>query len=205
MSLDIRPLLVPTVATGVLMAAYLLLRPYGDAHDGTAAQAYASPWWVVSHLCGILALTAFAVLLGRLARTLPGRGLSVANALALPGVVLVALYYGAETFALAVVAQALPQADALALVAAIRNHPVAMTAFALGLVGLGVAALLAARAWQRSAPAAGWALWPLAVLVALVLPQFFLPVAGRMAFGVAYAIAAAVFARALQMRQVLRG
>lgn len=196
-----RSLLAPTVVTGALMAAYLLLRPYGDAHEPTEAQAYTSPAWVVSHLCGILALAAVAVLVGRLARQVPGRGVAVADALALPSVVLIALYYGAETFALAVVADALPQSDALALVDGIRNHPVAMTAFALGLVGLGVAALLAARAWQRSEKVAGWALCPLAVMVALVLPQFFLPVAGRMAFGVVYAIAAAVFARALLVQR----
>lgn len=195
-----RSLLAPTVVTGALMAAYLLLRPYGDTLDQTAAQAYTSTAWVVSHLCGILALAAVVVLIRRLARALPGRGMAVADALALPSVVLIALYYGAETFALAVVADALPQPDALALVDGIRNHPVAMTAFALGLVGLGVAGLVSARAWQRSAKVAGWALWPLAVMVALVLPQFFLPVAGRMAFGVVYAVAAAIFARALLLQ-----
>lgn len=37
-------LLPPTITTGILMAAYLLLRPYGDSGPGSAmAEAFASP------------------------------------------------------------------------------------------------------------------------------------------------------------------
>ncbi len=99
--------------------------------------------------------------------------------------------------ALAVVAGALPQAEALSTIDAIRNHPAVLVVFGLGLLGLAVAAVLAARAWQRADSRHGWALWPLAVLVALVLPQFYLPAAGRMAFGVVYAVAGVLFAWAV--------
>ncbi len=202
MTTTARPLLVPTIATAALMPAYLLLRPYGDkvGDAAPAISAFTDPAWVFAHLCGILALAAFAVLVGRLARTLPGRGIAVAGALALPSAVLTALYFGAETFALAVVAGALPQAEALSTIEAIRNHPAALVVFGLGLLGLAVAALLAAWAWQRADSRHGWALWPLAVLVALVLPQFYLPVGGRMAFGVVYALAGVLFAWAVIRR-----
>ena len=62
---DTRHLAMPAASAGILMAAYLLLRPYGDADSSTsraAAEAYASGWWVVAHLLGALAL----VQIGRL-------------------------------------------------------------------------------------------------------------------------------------------
>jgi len=152
---------------------------------------------VVAHLCGMLALAAAAVLVGRLGDVLPSRGAAVARNLALPGAVLTALFFGVETFGLAAVAGSLPEPEAMAVAEAIRNHPTALGVLALGLVGLAVVALLAAAAWQRAGIDRGWALCPLAVLVALVLPQFFLPVVGRMAFGVLWGVAAALFAWAL--------
>ena len=58
-STDTRHLAMPAASAGILMATYLLLRPYGDADSATspeAAAAYASQWWVVAHLAGADAL-----------------------------------------------------------------------------------------------------------------------------------------------------
>ena len=73
------------------------------------------------------------------------------------------------------------------------------TAIGLGLLLLAVSGIATALAWRgavRSGLWAGptWAATPLAVGAALVLPQFFLPPTGRMAFGIAYAAAAALLA-----------
>ena len=46
----------------------------------------------------------------------------------------------------------------------------------------------------RPLPKAPSSNWPLGIAIALVLPQFYLPPVGRMAFGVAYLLAAAVLA-----------
>lgn len=192
-----RVLVAPLVGTGALMAAYLLLRPYGDTAGSDtldAARAFASRWWVVSHLLGVLALASLGRLALRTSDVLPGVPARLARTSGLVGMVLVLPYYGAETFALHTVGRAaLAQEDLtlLGLVADVQGHPVALATFALGLVLLGVAGLLVALAWQRShgSPAA----WPLGALAALVLPQFYLPPVGRMAFGVLYAVAAGIF------------
>ena len=184
---------VLAVVSGVLMAGYLLLRPYGDADGGdplAAADAFASTLWIASHLAGAAALVALAAFwslhtAGPLRWTGP------------VGAALVLLYYGAETFALHEIgARALTgDPDALELVPAVRDNPAAMTLFAAGLLILAVAGIAAALSWRRlhlPGRVAG-ALLPLAVVAALFLPQFFLPPAGRMAYGIAFA-AAAVYA-----------
>lgn len=186
-------LAAPLVGTGVLMAAYLLLRPYGDHAGGStaeAAQAFASTWWVVAHLCGALALASFArlaVRLDDLGSTLLSRA---ARWTGLAGVVLVLPYYGAETFGLHALGRAALAGDqgVLQLVDDIRDQPVALTMFGLGLILLAVCGLLVALAWHRRT--GSLAAWPLGVLMALLLPQFYLPPTGRMAYGVLYAVAA---------------
>jgi uncharacterized membrane protein YhaH (DUF805 family) len=185
---------VPTalaVTTGALMAGYLLLRPYGDADGGetlAAAEAFSSPLWLVSHLAGAASLVTLAALWSMLtAGPLRWAG-PVGAALVLP-------YYGAEIFALHEIGgRALTgDPDVLALVPAVRDNPAAVTLFSVGLIALAVAGIVAALAWRRlhrPGRAAG-AFLPLAVIAALFLPQFFLPPAGRMAYGLAFAAAAA--------------
>jgi hypothetical protein len=189
-----KTLAAPLLGTGVLMAVYLLLRPYGDQAGPTtlsAAEAFASWRWVAAHVAGLLAIASFGRLTARLHLHLSSTLTRAARTLGLPGVVLVLPYYGAETFALHAIGRRALSVDSstLELVPQIRDDTVAVTMFALGLLLLAVAAVLAAVAWQR---ASGWAAWPLAVMVAGILPQFFLPAAGRMAFGVLYGAAAGV-------------
>ena len=187
-------LAAPLVGTGVLMAAYLLLRPYGDAAGATtmsAAEAFASPWWIAAHVCGALALASVGRLALRVSDLLVNPAARIARWTGLAGVVLVLPYYGAETFGLhALGREALATGpEVLALVDEIRNQSVALTTFGIGLVLLAISGLVLAWTWQRASGSR--AAWPLGLLVALVLPQFYLPPAGRMAVGVAYAAAAA--------------
>ncbi|MDN5727635.1 MAG: hypothetical protein L0G99_17150, partial [Propionibacteriales bacterium] len=60
---SVSSLMTSAETSGVLMAAYLLLRPYGDAAGGVAAlDAFASPLWIVAHVCGVFSLAAAVVL-----------------------------------------------------------------------------------------------------------------------------------------------
>lgn len=207
-----RHLVMPAASSGVLLAAYLLLRPYGDAGSATspeAAQAYASGWWVVAHLAGALGLVQLARVGLRIDDLLGTTTTMIARWSGLAGVALVLPVYGAETFGLHTVGTAaLTDPSVMSLVAGVRGqeHPAGMTIFALGLLLLAASGLSTAIAWRRAArtgrwTAPAWAAWPLAVGALLVLPQFFLPPAGRMAFGVAYAAAAMTLAVAAHRDQ----
>lgn len=190
-----RHLLAPTVGAGVLMALYLLLRPYGDTGAAAeTARAFASTRWVVAHVCGALAIASIGCLGLRLADLYPSRPARLARWSGLTGAVLVLPYYGAETFGLqAIGARALTDPAAIELAGQVRNQPVALTMFALGLVLLAVAGIAIALGWSRSRPGAfGRAGWPLGVLIALLAPQFYLPPAGRVAYGLLFLAAAAV-------------
>lgn len=195
-----RRVLAPALLAGVLMAAYLLLRPYGDAGTATAAaQAFATDRWVLAHVSGALAIAALAWLCASLA----GTGTSAVARLArwggAGGAVLVLPYYGAEAFALHVIGRrALVDPDVFDLVEAVRDQPVALEMFGVGLVLLACSCLAAALAWSRHRTGAEAVLvWPLAALAALLLPQFYLPPVGRMAYGVALLVAAVAFAVAV--------
>lgn len=200
MRAPVRQLLAPTVGTGVLMAVYLLVRPYGDAGTETeTAQAFASTAWLVAHVCGALALASVGRLGLRLSDLTDSVAARVARWSGLAGAVLVLPYYGAETFALHVIGRhALSDPAALALAEEVRNVPEALVTFGIGLVLLMVAGIAFGVAASRALSLRpDWAAWPLAVAIALFPVQFFAPPTVRIAFGVLYALAAALFAVAV--------
>lgn len=191
--IDPRRLVAPLTGLGAGMCGYLLLRPYGDAEGGAtpeAAAAFASPLWVASHCLGVVALASFVRLLLRVHEVGPDLATRTARASGLLGLVLVLPYYGAEAFGLHAVGRAAQSGTpgVMALEEAIRSQPVAITAFGAGLLLLALAAGCLGRGWQRAA--GNRAAWPLAALMAVFLPQFYLPPVGRMAYGVAVALAA---------------
>ena len=208
-------LLAPLVGTGALMALYLMLRPYGDA--GTPPQqaaAWASSAWVVAHLAGIGALASVARLALRLNDLAPGPLTRLARWAGLAGTVAALPAYGAETIALHVLGGRAIEGDAGALDAAaqVRESAAFTGLLGAGLLLLGLAAPASAAAWRVYVAPHGtagrlgeprrrgwirWAGWPLGIGVAALLPQFFLPPAGRVAFGVAYAVAAALWVAAV--------
>lgn len=204
-STDTRHLAMPAASAGILMATYLLLRPYGDADSATspeAAAAYASQWWVVAHLAGALALVQLGRMGLRIDDLVGSRLTMVARWTGLAGAVLVLPVYGAETFGLHTVGKAaIDDPEVMSLVEGVRgqDHPAGLAIFAVGLLLLAVCGVLTAVAWQRAVGAGrwsgpAWAAWPLGIGAALILPQFFLPPAGRMGFGVAFAVAALLLA-----------
>lgn len=204
-SADRRSLVAPAIGTGLLMLVYLVVRPYGDADSGQtmeAARAFASNPWVVAHVAGALALACFAWLALQHALVVPGRSSALSAGTALAGLVLVLPYYGAETFALHVIGDRAAGGDqiALELIDPIRNNPVAMTMFGLGLVMIAFAAVLLALIWWREDTGPAWAVWPLTAAVVLFLPQFFLPPGGRVTYGVLYAVSAGLLLLGLRGR-----
>ncbi|NYF98409.1 hypothetical protein [Janibacter cremeus] len=207
-------LVMPAAASGALMVAYLLLRPYGDAGSSTspeAAAAFASGWWVVAHLAGALALVQLARVGLRIDDLLGTTTTSIARWSGLAGAVLVLPYFGAETFGLHAIGRVgLIDPAALALVEEVRGHPAALTTFGIGLLLLAVCGITTALAWSGAVrsgrwTAPSWAAWPLGIGAALVLPQFYLPPSGRMAFGLAYAAAAVVLAVAAHRAGIREG
>lgn|SRR5690606_19956288 len=109
------------------------------------------------------------------------------------GVGLTLPYYGAEDFGLNAIASAAAAgeaADLLGLVDDVRFNPVAATMFALGLLSIGVGAVLTAVAVARSGvlPRSSGLLF--AVGFALFIPQFWAPGPVRIAHGLVVAVGA---------------
>jgi hypothetical protein len=183
---------IALVVAGVMFLLYPVFRPWEDEStvDGAVA-AMSSGAWVASHFFAMIGF--ILVPLGLLALRDVLRDTSAAP-LALTAAVtawigagLTLPYYGAEDFGLhAIAAAEVP--DLLAVADAVRTQPVAMSMFALGLLTLGVGAVLAAVAVARSGRLSRWAALPFAVGFALFIPQFYLPSAGRIAHGVLVSI-----------------
>lgn len=200
---SLKHLAAPLVGAGTLMAGYLLLRPYGDvsSQPHEVAAAFADWRWVASHVAGLLGVGSLGRLASRIHDLHPGLPARAAHTLALAGVVLVLPYYGAETFALNAIGREALATDNLALLdlaPLIRNHAVALTTFGAGLVSLAAASILTAWNWQRSTGSK--AAWPLGIVAALFLPQFYLPPVARMAYGVAMLVAAAIWLASITRR-----
>ena len=182
-------LLAPVVGAGVFMAAYLLIRHYGDATSPTsaeAADAFASTRWIIAHVCGILAVASVARLVLRLSDVLESGIAQVGRWSGLAGAVLVLPYYGAETFGLYAVGTRAVEGDmsALDLVGDIRDNLTALAMFGIGLVLLALSGIAIAATWQGHRLTPSWAAWPLGVLIAVFAAQFYLPPAGRISYGI---------------------
>ncbi len=182
---------------GALFLAFPLLRPWvpEDVATPDLAAAFASGRWIAAHLCGaagfLLLPGAFLALREQLAGTrgrAPASGAVVTSWL---GAGLVLPYFGAEIFGVHAIARdalTTGSLDFLPTIEAIRLQPVAMTLFGLGLLAVGASGVLAAVAAGRGGLAPRWVGIPLAAGLALYLPQFFTPPAGRIAHGVLLAV-----------------
>lgn len=190
---------VSAVAAGAAFALFPLLRPWGDKAGSLPemASAFASPAWVLAHLLGMTGWVLLVVLAVARWRAQGGGGARAAWLMGI-GAALVLPYYGAETFALNALGAAALEAGDPSIVAAqesIRFAPVPAVMFALGLILLGIGAVLLARAATgRARPAAVVT----AALVVLYLPQFFLPAPGRVLHGLLLGAALAWWALSLR-------
>ncbi|GAA4513961.1 hypothetical protein [Brevibacterium yomogidense] len=193
------------ITAGLLFAAFPLLRPWADK-GGTfpgLLDAMASPLWVAAHLGGAFAFVAL-LLAGHGIRALHpdtrgSRAARLGVAALTVGTGATLLFYGAETFALHAIATSPPlQADTL--ISAVREGPVQLTVFGLGLLLVAAGGVLLAVAVWRGGRLPRWSAVPLAVAVGLCLPQFFAPPEVRIAHGILTAVAAIWLASILLRR-----
>jgi hypothetical protein len=177
---------------GLLFVLYPALRPWKDESTVAGAMgAMGSGGWVVSHLFAMIGF--ILVPLGLLAlwnvisRTRAERLAFAAVVTSWIGSGLILPYYGAEDFGLHAIATKAAEGqnlDLLDLVDKVRFNPVAATIFLVGLVLLGVGAVLAAAAIWRSGGLPRYSGILFALSFALFIPQFFTPPAVRIAHGV---------------------
>lgn len=195
---------IALLTAGVLFLLYPALRPWGDQTPGLAsAQAFAEPLWPLSHYAGVLGFMLVPVGLLAVHARIGGRLATVALATIWLGVGLVLPFYGAEAFALHAVGMhvvASGEIPLLSLVDAVRDGSLQVTTFGLGLLLLGLGALLTSVAvWRSRGMPRGSAVLFAAGFV-LYLPQFFGPPALRIAHGALVLIGCAVLALALVRR-----
>jgi hypothetical protein len=191
------------VVAGILFLLYPAIRPFSDEVTLSGAAAFASPAWVFAHS---LAMAGFVLLvLGLFGLYAQMRGTRGAR-LALPalllswvGAGLTLPYYGAETFGLhAVGQQALLRHDAalLSMAHSIRFEQ-SIWFIVLGLAAVGAGSILVAVAVWRSGRGPTWSGVPLAVALALYLPQFATPQPVRVAHGLLMLTGCVLLARAI--------
>jgi hypothetical protein len=192
-------------AAGVLFFLYPAVRPWEDEStlDG-ATKAMSSGAWVASHLFAMIGFILIPLGLlavhGAVSRTGAERVGFTALVTTWIGVGLTLPYYGAEDFGLNAIARKAREGqvrDLLDLVDTVRFGPAQATLFAVGLLLLGVGAVLVAITVWRSGmlPRSSGILF--GVGFALFLPQFFTPPAVRIAHGVLVAAGSIWLALAL--------
>jgi hypothetical protein len=174
---------------GILFVAYPAIRPFSDEVSLQGAAAFARDAWVVAHT---LAIGGFILLmLGLLSLEIALQDNPVAGTafwalvVGLVGVGLTLPFYGIEAFAVHDIGQrAVWQHDLtlMKLTEAVRTGPQLMM-FTIGLLLVGVSAILAAIAVWRSRVLSRWSGVPLALGFVLFIPQFFAPQPVRIAHG----------------------
>ena len=172
---------------GLMFALYPALRPYSEEVGSAGADAFASASWVLSHTFAMLGFIALglAVLYG-------GRRSDLAVITTWVGVGLVLPYYGAETFALhalGVEAAANANPGLIDLADPIRYSLVQSVMFGFGLVLIAVGLVMFALRNRYA--------MVLAIGFVLFLPQFYTPLAARIAHGLLIAVGAILAARAV--------
>ena len=166
---------VLAAAGGLSLAAFPLLRPWGDKTGAAAemVEAFASPMWVVSHSAGMLGFVLLAAA-ALFAAPRAGRWIAAGVALILP-------FFGAETFGLHAVAGhagGAAAAEVEALAALIREGTAQMTMFGIGLLAIAIGGVLLALPVRRNRAAI-----LLAIALVTYLPQFFFGPEIRIAHG----------------------
>jgi hypothetical protein len=182
---------------GILFAIYEAAAPRVDQTTLDGAESWTTAGWAVAHLAAIVGLVLIPLGYGAVRGFLEGtRNEKTAFFAATTGYIGSALtisYYGAEAYGLkAIGRRAVEDGDATLTEVgeAFRYDPTAMGVFLIGLVLIALAAVLAATAVWRSGTINRWSAVPLAALLVTMLPQYFLPHAGRIVWGALVAAAA---------------
>jgi hypothetical protein len=176
--------------SGLFFVLYPAIRPFSSEVGLDGAHAFASSRWIVAHSLGILGFVLLGLgVLGVYLRVsdtqLAGR-MVAALALVWIGVGLTIPYYGAEVFGLHAVGQRTISRNAPGMLKPL-THDIRWEAgiyfILIGLLLLGVGAILVGTAVWRSDRFNRWAGVPLAIALVLYIPQFTGPQAVRVAHG----------------------
>ena len=164
---------------GIVFVLYPLIRPFSDETSLQGAAAFASTAWIVAHM---LAMAGFILLMlgllglhGALQNTGVERLAFRALVAGLVGVGLTLPFYGGEAFGLHAIGQeALSRHDVTLMKAAevVRTGP-QLVMFLVGLLLIGVSAIMVATAVWKSRVLPKWSGVPFALGFALYIPQFF--------------------------------
>lgn len=181
---------------GILFAIYEAAAPRLDQTTLEGAESWTTAGWTIAHVSAIVALIlvplGYGALRGYLEGTRNEKTAFLAATIGYIGSGLTISYYGAEVYGLKAIGQrAVEDGDATMTEVgdAFRYDPTAMTVFAIGLALIAIGAVFAAVAVWRSGTLNKWSAVPLAVLLVTMLPQYFLPQSGRIAWGVLVALA----------------
>ena len=195
---------IATAVAGALVVFYEAAAPRYDQTTLEGAESWTSPAWAAAHLAAIVGIILFSLtwrsLHDHVAGTRLDRLAYPATTAGFVGAALTISYYGAETYGLKAIgdrAAADGDAGLAAVGEAFRMDTTAMTVFAVGLALIAFAAALAAIVIWRSGTMHRWSGVPMAAAMATFLPQFFLPQAGRVVWGLIVAVAALWIAREL--------
>jgi len=196
---------------GILFAVYEVVAPRADETTLDGAAAWASAGWSIAHISAIVGLILIPLGYGAIRHFLDGtpqeRTAYLAAVIGYIGSGLTISYYGAEVYGLKAIGER-AVADGDPSLTDVGNDfrldPTAMTVFVIGLLLIAVAAVLVAIAVWRSGSLPRWSAVPLAALLVTMLPQYFLPHAGRIVWGVLVAVAALWLATALRRASKVR-
>jgi hypothetical protein len=179
---------------GIGFVLYPAIRPFSDEISLQGAAAFGSPQWLLAHMIAMVAFTLLmAGLLGvyMILRDENTEQLTYwALFTSVVGIGLTLPFYGGEAYGLhAVGLEALRQNNEalLSLATVIRSGP-GLFMFLLGLVVLAAGTIMYAVATWKSGAFSRWSGIPLALGMALYIPQFFGTQPVRVAHGVLVAI-----------------
>ncbi len=191
--------------SGIGFVLYPAIRPFSDERSMDGARAFASSSWVVAHGLAIVAFVLLAVGLYGLSVHLTDTSVAGrarwAVVVSWVGIGLTLPYYGAEVFGLHAVGQTAVDRGDPALLKTMTDSirwDVGIWFIIIGLLVLAVGVWIAASAvWRLPRRGRRWTVVPLAVAVALYIPQFGGPQPVRVAHGALMAVGCWVVAWAL--------
>jgi hypothetical protein len=170
------------VLAGIFFLLYPALRPFSDTGSETslqAAEAFASPYWVLAHMLAvggfILVALSLLSLHTILQKAAVERLVSVALVVTWIGAGFTLPYFGAEIFGLHAIGQEAIRQNSVAIMPLVHNirYGPAIYVFAVGLILLAVGPILVGIAVWRSGSLSRWSGSLFALGFALYIPQFF--------------------------------